>query len=206
MTQGQWGRLWHGDEDLRCPSQFKPGETGSLERVSLAHPVEQLSWAMCHRLAQQHGFTLPTEAQWEYACRAETTTPWSCTESELATHANLADQSAARRGLSWGRETWDDGHVLPARIGSFAPNRFGLFDMHGNVWEYCLDGYGAYSSPVRVGDGLRLATDGSGDRILRGGSYNSGAKNATSASRNSHPAGLRLAGGGLRPARPVRRP
>jgi formylglycine-generating enzyme required for sulfatase activity len=203
MTQAQWRRLSEGGE----PSAYRPGmkPPGRAHEISATNPVENVSWQDCTELLRKHGLVLPTEAQWEYACRADTGTPWSSgTEAaSLRGHANLADLTAQRAGSTWPIEPgFDDGHVVHAPVGTFRPNAFGMFDMHGNVWEWCQDGSGSYEAERREGDGLRAA--GNDDsRVSRGGSFAFPASDARSAYRFFDMAGTRDANLGLRAARRV---
>ncbi len=115
------------------------------------HPVVQVTIndanRFCQWLSQKEGepkrYSLPTEAQWEYACRAGTTTAWYSGEdpSALQHVANLADAAFKREFAATQRRTlaWDDGYEFTAPVGKFRPNAFGLYDMHGNVGEYCRD-------------------------------------------------------------------
>lgn len=204
MTQGQWLRLWNGDETEREPSLSKAGNREGDTLITLANPVENVDRAMCDLLLRQHGMLLPTEAQWEYGCRAGSTGSWSCDGAELKRFANLADATARAAGRMWSCEPWTDGCIDPTRVGSFAPNAFGLHDVHGNILEWCRDDYGAYSGPVRPGDGLRLEGIGSGHGIIRGGGANTPAISARSAARFSLAPTVRR-DLGLRPARPLHR-
>jgi formylglycine-generating enzyme required for sulfatase activity len=202
LTQAQWRRLSEGGE----PSAYKPGKKpGGGPEVSGANPVENVSWQDCTDLLQRHGLQLPTEAQWEYACRAGTTTPWStgAEAASLHAHANLADLAAQRAGSQWPIEPgFDDGFVVHAPVGSFGANAFGLFDMHGNVWEWCQDGSGPYGTERRTGDGLRLAANEE-RRVSRGGSFAFPASDARSAYRFFDMAGTRDANLGLRVMRRI---
>ena len=144
------------------------------------HPVVVVSWhdadAFCEWLTAKTGETyrLPTEAEWEYACRAGTTTRWYCGDDPegLVKVANVRD-------ASWGRKfgpaqiTGDDGFVFTAPVGSYRPNAFGLYDMHGNVFEFVHDwgGAGHYKhSPVDDPPGpdhgtVRISRSGAIDTI-----------------------------------------
>lgn len=115
------------------------------------HPVSNVSWKdateYCKWLSKEENatFRLPTEAEWEYACRAGTTT-WFCNgdrDEGLKLVANIAEQSLSEvsETVKWGRP-WNDGYPFTSPVGKFQPNAFGLFDMHGNAWEWCQDWYG----------------------------------------------------------------
>ena len=129
------------------------------------------------------GFDLPTESQWEYACRAGTGTA-------LNSCKNLTDidecPSMAEVGRYWynggaGYTQSGDTSVATAKVGSYLPNQWGLYDMHGNVWEWCSDWYGTYPGTVTDPGG---AASGS-YRVLRGGSwYSNRARRCRSAYRN----------------------
>jgi formylglycine-generating enzyme required for sulfatase activity len=191
MTQGQWLRLWDGDRALRYPSKYKPGEEAELGgRMSLAEPVEQVDWNHCVQLLAHHGLQLPTEAQWEYACRATTRTTWWAGEQEqdLAGKANLLDP-----------RIWT-GPARHSRVGSFEANPFGLHDMHGNVREWCRDVYST-AQVFAPGDGLRLPAQPSTKRVTRGGSFRDPAWNARSAHRDRDDESIRISIIGFRAAR-----
>ena len=105
------------------------------------HPVEQVSWDECQEFVKRvnglgrASVSLPTEAQWEYACRAGTSTPFGFADAETAAVVNCGDQAfpGAKVIASWNFGT------MP--VGRCAPNPWGLYDMHGNVWEWCQDCY-----------------------------------------------------------------
>ena len=153
---------------------------------------------------------LPTEAQWEYACRAGTDTIyWSGDEMDsLEGVANTSDAYGKHHGNEHYKEwdpLFDDGETVHARVGSYRGNPFGLFDMHGNVWEWCRDRLGNYDVPVREGDGERQVNEpiswAARTRLFRGGSFAGTAVYARSARRNVDLAGRVGSGIGLRPAR-----
>jgi formylglycine-generating enzyme required for sulfatase activity len=189
-TQGQWMRL-----SGRNPSSLAPG--GPLRNLDYVHdlrfPVERVSWNACHALLPRFGLMLPTEAQWEYACRAGSDTPWwtGRQRESIAGAANIADAAAMRWGADWGTlQEWpggaiDDGYGGHAPVGSFRANAFGLHDVHGNVAEWTRDDYLAYEhAKHRPGDGLLLGTS-SGSRVARGGAFDDSARRAGSARRRA---------------------
>ena len=116
------------------------------------HPVVNVSWndavAFCKWLSKKEDKTyrLPSEAEWEYACRAGTTTRYYSGDDPetLATVGNVADAAAKAQFPDW---KWtikaNDGYVFTSPVGKFKPNAFGLYDMHGNAWQWCADWYGA---------------------------------------------------------------
>ncbi len=152
-------------------------------------PVERVSWLdavhFCNRLSEQdgrepyygiegenvtveggHGYRLPTEAEWEYACRAGTTTRWSSGDEE-----NNLDRVAWYAANSGGTT-----HPVAEK----EPNAWSLYDMHGNVWEWCWDWYGAYpSEPVSAPRGSKEGAF----RVVRSGSWYSQAELCRSAYR-----------------------
>ncbi len=143
------------------------------------HPVVNVSWndaqAFCRWLSRKEGVTyrLPTEAQWEYACRAGTTTRWYHGDNAegLAQVGNVADQALTRIDpfIFWAISA-NDGFVFTAPVGQFRANAFGLYDMHGNVWEWCQDWYDAeFYSRSPLEDPVNNRTGKS--RVLRGGSW-----------------------------------
>ncbi|HEV8112475.1 MAG TPA: bifunctional serine/threonine-protein kinase/formylglycine-generating enzyme family protein [Planctomycetota bacterium] len=206
MTQGQWLRFVG-----RNPSTYGPG-SGVYDGKSsdLAHPVEQVSWDECDETTRRLGLELPTEAQWEYAARAGTNTPWWTGEKKesLAGAANLADRSAARVGAPWsGIADWpelDDGWAVHAPVNAFRANPFGLLGVHGNVWEWCRDWLAAYGDPVREGDGER-ETGEHKYKVSRGGSFHHEAAYARASTRNNSVPETRSNHLGLRPARRIER-
>jgi formylglycine-generating enzyme required for sulfatase activity len=202
MTKGQWKRLSAGDE----PGRFVLGAIHDDPAVPIghAHPIEMVDWTRCRELLAQHGLRLPTEAQWEYGCRAGTETPW-CTGQEaqsLAGFANLIDLASQRRSPGWGRdvEDFDDGFAYLAPAGSYGANPWGLFDVYGNLWEWCEDWYEQVATPKRDGDGASLLETAS-DRVCRGGSFIVPAIYARSTYRHHFPPGLRSQHLGVRAVR-----
>jgi formylglycine-generating enzyme required for sulfatase activity len=157
------------------------------------HPVVDVSWndavAFCKWLSEKERKTyrLPTEAEWEYACRAGTTTRYWCGDDpeSLLNIANIYDQSSAKVFPEWAKFALkgDDGFPFTAQVGSFRPNPFGLYDMHGNVWQWCSDWYGEdyyAKSPVNDPKG----PDSGRQHVRRGGAWHSWAMYVRSSFRN----------------------
>jgi serine/threonine protein kinase/formylglycine-generating enzyme required for sulfatase activity len=139
LTQGQWQRLWNHGDISAAPSEYR---ADGFPGIRANHPVESVSWKSCDALLRQHSLRLPTSTEWEYACRADGIGEFGLGEqplAALASLANVADRSVARADQPWEHEPWDDGYLLHAPVGRYAPNSFGLHDMHGNVWEWCSD-------------------------------------------------------------------
>ena len=173
------------------------------------HPVDCISWndavAFCKWLSRKEGkaYRLPTEAEWEYACRAGTTTHfYSGDDPEtVAKVGNVADAAYSRQFSYRGYAIKaNDGYVFTSPVGKFKPNAFGLYDMHGNVYQWCADRYSAgyyAKSPVHDPTG-----PDSGDwRVVRGGCWGESAFRSASAFRfamtpgqRGYPVGLRVAG------------
>ena len=154
VTQAQWEAL--SNSHL---SEFKGGN-----RPVNAYFLSSLE-GFCVQLSKITGryYRLPSEAEWEYACRAGTKTPFYFGETMTSDLANYS-----------GNETTD--------VGSFPPNAFGLYDMHGNVWELCADSYhNSYEGAPT--DGSAWTLGGSSDRIVRGGAWNSDMASCGSAYR-----------------------
>jgi sulfatase modifying factor 1 len=154
------------------------------------HPVVHVSWndaqAMIRWLAEKtkSQYLLPTEAQWEWACRAGTRTArfWGSQPEDTCRYANVADRSAQERIPGIKAHGCTDGFPFTAPTGSFAANGYGLYDMLGNVWEWCLDVYNptGYSqhqknNPVYNGNGP--------GRAFRGASWSSEPKDIRCANR-----------------------
>jgi len=148
VTQAQWKSVMREN-----PSEFKGNN----------RPVENVSWDDCQAFCQKTGLRLPTEAEWEYACRAGSTGKYAGT-------GNLED-------MGWYEDN-SGGKTHP--VGTKQPNAWGLYDMHGNVWEWCADCYGDYPSGA-VTDPRGAS---SGYPVFRGGSWGSDAGHCRSARRD----------------------
>jgi formylglycine-generating enzyme required for sulfatase activity len=173
ITQAQWravarqvpplGQRWERELALN-PSNFT-GQADSDQR-----PVEQVSWhdamEFCRRLSALSGdaYKLPSEAQWEYACRAGSTTPFAFGETitpELANYRGTSSYANGPKG-EYRQQT--------TPVGMFAANAWGLQDMHGNVWEWCLDHWHDSYEGAPF-DGSAWVSGGGQSRLLRGGSW-----------------------------------
>ena len=130
------------------PSKIKGGKL----------PVTNISWEDCHEFIKKLNkktngeYRLPSEAEWEYACRAGTTTAYSFGD-------NITPKDAIYGGSAIG---------APAAIGSYKPNAFGLYDMHGNVWEWCEDWFKELPQETTIDPKGPTTSAG---RVLRGGSF-----------------------------------
>lgn len=161
------------------------------------HPAVNVSWndaqAFCKWLSKKENATyrLPTEAEWEFACRAGTSSRFFCGEdtNDLAEYANVADQAlaAVTPGLPWPTSFNDKVEYL-AEVGSYRPNRFGLYDMHGNALEWCQTRF-SFLDPLEHLD-LPVADDEV--YCLRGGNWFNDANRAGSACRTGAPPETRM--------------
>lgn len=199
ITRAQWARLTSGPAGSWIDGQKYNGDA---KPVGPTHPVESVSWQVATLWLGRHGLALPTEAQWEYGCRAGTATPWwtGAAVADLADVANVHDQTNFATMREWGEPApYRDGSCIAAAVGSFRANPFGLHEVHGNVFEWCQDVYGGYGDE-RPGDGLRLATK-PGFRIIRGGSFSQKVNQARASARDSAPPEGARNFVGVRPAR-----
>jgi len=169
VTQSEYAAL------MGTNPSFNPGAN---------NPVEQVSWfdaqAYCAALTTQQSalgnvppgyqYRLPTEAEWEYACRAGTTTEFNVGSALFCNQAKFAYSFHSNSSC---------GSSSTVPVGSYAPNAWGLYDMHGNVFEWCLDSYQAYSA----GPVTDPFVTGGPDRVARGGSWLDGSNHCRSAFR-----------------------
>jgi formylglycine-generating enzyme len=157
------------------------------------HPVVNVTWndavRFCRWLSkrEQKTYELPTEAEWEYACRAGTLTRFWCGNKveSLQRNFNVLDMSAKSRfdaafAKNWHFQSWNDGYPFTSPIESIQANPLGLYDMGGNVWQWCTDKYGSYHNGLSVDP---QSEDGGENRILRGGSWNNDPNGCRSACR-----------------------
>jgi len=142
-------------------------------------PVINVTWYGSTEFATYVGGALPTEAQWEYACRGGTTTPFSTGSCLTNTDANYYWSNPYNTCVN--TVTTPLSKTMP--VGSYAPNAYGLYDMHGNVAEWCSDWYGTYPTSAQTNP-TGAAT--SSYRVIRGGSLGHDAQDCRSANRNSN--------------------
>jgi len=179
--------FWMGRYEVtnRQFRQFRPDhDSGTYKGRDLNspdQPVVNVSWADARAFARWLGeksgkaLALPTEAQWEYAARGGTTAMryWGESDEKACLHANVYDITGhAQLGFKWAHLHCDDGYGVTAPVGRYTANPFGLYDMLGNVYEWCRDVYDskAYEKHGRKNP---LINSGSQDRVLRGGSLSS---------------------------------
>lgn len=211
VTVGQFRRFVHetdyrteyADIGLGCNSlNLKTGQVQQLNETQWdspgfgqtnEHPVVCVSHgdatAYCEWLSKIHGraFRLPSEAEWEYACRAgsESTFSTGNNSESLQGAANIGDVALRKKyGSAEGTAPWNDGFPFTAPVGSFRPNDFGLFDMHGNVGEWCSDWFDAEyykTSPTVDPTGPKWQQH---CRVVRGGSWYNTALSCRSSGRH----------------------
>jgi formylglycine-generating enzyme required for sulfatase activity len=195
VTQAQWRFVASLDPVKQKldqnPSQFSKGDKRLVEK----RPVENVSWhdatEFCARLTQQTGqrYRLPSEAEWEYACRANTKTPFyfgKTINSDLVNYRATEVYGVGTKG-NYRQET------TPVDQFEF-PNAFGLSDMHGNVWEWCEDHWHSNyeGAPVTGASWLDLDASEGKSRVLRGGSWFVVPRHCRSATRYFNGAGVRI--------------
>ncbi|MDV3351280.1 SUMF1/EgtB/PvdO family nonheme iron enzyme [Leptothoe sp. LEGE 181152] len=191
VTQEQWQYI------ASMPKVSKDLEPKPSAFEGKTHPVECVSWydakEFCQRLTQATGisYRLPTEAEWEYACRAKRTSPFyfgPTIASNLANYNGKETYCMEQKG-KYRKQT--------TSVGSFYPNRWGIYDMHGNVWEWCLDhwhsNYGEKPENLKQnGNTPWISLNENTDRILRGGSWKNFPRRCRAAHRFRHQPGVKL--------------
>lgn len=177
VTQAQWAAMMGTN-----PANFK----------GMNRPVETISWneavEFCRKLSEKSGkeYRLPSEAEWEYACRAGTTTPFYFGKTITPKLANY------RGTLTYGSASKGEYREQTTEVGSFPPNAFGLYDMHGNVWEWCQDSWhDNYKGAPTDGSAWINESGNNSRRVLRGGSWRSAPWPCRSADRNREDPGDR---------------
>jgi len=152
--------------------------------TSATNAIDSGSFVGKFRTRTGLAFDLPTEAQWEYACRGGTATAFNDGIAQAAGSSSGYDASMAALGRYSGNNTEGAYNGGPTTVGSFAPNGWGLYDMHGNVSEYCRDYRYEYSTASA--EAVDPIGRGQGSFVVRGGSYGSTASDCRSAMRGTH--------------------
>jgi formylglycine-generating enzyme required for sulfatase activity len=162
-------------------------------------PVENVSWNDAQEFTKklnvmqsQYIYRLPSEAEWEYTCRAGVTTEFAFGDSLSSKQANFDGNRP------YGRAANGTFRHRTTPVGSFQPNAFGLYDMHGNVWEWCEDfSHESYNGAPREGSAWLSGGDGK-SRVLRGGSWSDPAVSLRSADRDGNSSAVHNGNGGIR--------
>jgi formylglycine-generating enzyme required for sulfatase activity len=212
VTQAQWRSVVSSTTQVKREIDPEPANFNGDDL-----PVEQVSWLdaeeFCLRLSRLAGreYRLPTEAEWEYACRAGTTTPFHFGETISSDIANYRAQDWELGGTTYpgkyGSGKLGEFRNKTTPVGSFQlANRFGLYDMHGNVWEWCLDHWhDSYKGAPEDGSAwLDLDVEEDAERMLRGGSWFFNPAFCRSASRSRDSADHRRDSIGFRLVSPAR--
>ncbi|MBF2015797.1 MAG: formylglycine-generating enzyme family protein [Rivularia sp. T60_A2020_040] len=196
ITQIQWREIASLPQ-VRQKLKLRPSRKGGQN-----HPVTQISWfdavEFCDRVSQKTGYNyrLPSEAEWEYACRAGTTTPFHFGETinfQIANYDSRYPYRSEPKGIYLEKTT---------EVGSFQlANSFGLFDMHGLVWEWCLDNWHQNYDKAPTNVDVWLDNDDNKTRVMRGGSWRNEAVLCRSSSRQFNYASETLNNIGFRVAR-----
>jgi formylglycine-generating enzyme required for sulfatase activity len=187
LTQGQWEALMGEHPWLEELRKDKANEA-----VGPTKAMDTLSWTACQEFIGKlkakvpaHAFALPSEAQWEYACRAGSASEFSFGDDD----SQLGDYAWFHGNMNWVGQPGFKGTLFYHDVGVKKPNAFGLYDMHGGVWEWCADWYDEnfyFDSPLVDPTG----PDSGLFRVLRGGSWFRYGKYARSAYRKVfHPDG-----------------
>jgi formylglycine-generating enzyme required for sulfatase activity len=191
IPQVYWSLVADTMPQIDIPLKKSPSELTLKGEDPTVHPVTDINWfeavEFCKRLSKRSGRTyrLPTEAEWEYACRAGTTTPFHCGETITTDLANYrgTDHQELNWSGAYGRGTTGiyRGQTTPAD--TFPPNALGLYDMHGNVSQWCLDHWHDNYEGAPTDGSAWLSDDKNANRVLRGGSWINTPRNCRSASR-----------------------
>jgi formylglycine-generating enzyme required for sulfatase activity/serine/threonine protein kinase len=214
MTQEQFARAGYQRPSL-YPAGTKIGLDSAsgevVNEISQLNPVESVTWEESAYVCRVLDLALPTEAQWEYAARAGTTTPWwtGADGSGLQGAENLGDQSTQVIGQpAWTYEDWTDGFPAHSPVNAMRPNPWGLYQILGNVGEWTAEVYQeGYLQPATGPEGWHVQTDPASDesRTIRGpGWFRTREGYRVSARYAADPKNYKTEHFGLRPVRPLR--
>ena len=184
VTNAQYRRFKADHKNYEYEGKSLNGDTQPVVMVNWHEASAFTEW-LTKKNRGQGAFRLPTEAEWEYAARggAETIRYWGDDpkHTQACAYANVGDSAFAsafpalveqlKKDFKWFAHSCDDGYAVTAPVGSFRPNDFGLYDMLGNVWEWCQDAYASYSDTPTDGSAYESLGDEKVNRLLRGGSW-----------------------------------
>ena len=193
ITSGFWlGKFEVTQRQWESVMALQPWAAQPHVELSWTNPACYVSWndaqelvARLNQVTGEDTYRLPTEAEWEYACRAGTVTQWSFgnDEGDLDEHGWYFDNA------------WDDDLDWAQPVGGKMANPWGLFDMHGNLYEWCWDWYGPYAAGSQIDP---AGPDAGEARVVRGGAFFQAAQHARSADRSDRPPGYQYYDVGLR--------
>ena len=216
VTQRQWERVtgaWPSYFNNASYRDARPVEMVSYSDIRGSSDgagwpdngaVDAVSFLGLLRAKTGLAFDLPTESQWEYACRAGTATALNSGYNLTSTDSDIRMAEVGRYYYNGGSAYTQNGDTSmgSAKVGSYLPNTWGLYDMHGNVYEWCLDWYGTYPGTVTDPKGVSEGTPGYGKRVIRGGCWDYTAENCRSDARTSTASGYDAKHTGFRVALP----
>jgi formylglycine-generating enzyme required for sulfatase activity len=173
ITQAHWATVVQLPK-VKIDLEISPANFKGTDR-----PIEKVNWfeaiEFCQRLSQHTGriYRLPTEAEWEYACRAGSTTPFHFGDTITTDLANYrgTDHEEYKWSGSYGQGSKGVYRQETTPVDSFPPNAFGLYDMHGNVWEWCQDDYSDNYDVTPVDGSVWKSEENSSIKTQRGGSW-----------------------------------
>jgi len=188
VTNAQYRQYKSDHRSKKMQEHSLDGDNQPVVFVSWHEAREFAGW-LRERHEGRYAFRLPTEAEWEYSCRARSTTIryWGESIDEACEYGNVADEVFKAKLINF--HNCSDGFTASAVVGSFTPNAFGLHDMLGNVWEWCEDHYGkdAYKNAERNNPLYRKVESEINYRVIRGGSWLSGPDFVRCAKRSPSP-------------------
>jgi len=183
VTNEEYGRF------LKATGYQEPEYWADRKFNQSKQPVVGVNWHDAKKFAEWAGLQLPSEAQWEYACRAGTKTRYSWGDEPDCSRANYGNSSASK-------ECKDVNPGKTSPVGNYPPNEWGLYDMHGNVWEWCEDQYHDSFNDAPLDGSSWVDKEKGAFRVIRGGAWYDPAEYCRSASRiNGHPADRALSRG-----------